>query len=540
MNFFSITQRRPFFSFPWASIILTAALALPMVTVPVGCGGSNSSDNPGGDEGDGVEMPGDADAEWTFMVYLNGDNELGASEQGYDGASDDLSEMTSGMMAAGAASDKVNVIVLYDQSTLSADSSTRLYRITRKGRTKLASDGTIFTGKEADMSLPNTLKKFGAWAVRKYPAKKYALILWDHGGGWRGGNNCADENAPDNMSRRCGRAFRTLGTKKPKAAFREFSYDDTDGVDADGYYSSISLADGAYGRALAGITSTIGGKLNLLGFDACLMGMYETAAASAPYADYLVASAESEPGTGWAYDGFMKALGNTPTMDARTLATRIVNDYADQVYYYMGRKLRFSATLAACDLSAMENLTAKLDAFGNEMKAAANDAASRNVIASLAGQVQRYSYQEHADLMHLAMLVSEKTNELPASLTASAGDLKTALSEATFHYRSQSELNYWGYTHENAYGMAVFFPESIDCAYYKQNPNYSFVYDSAEYNYGEDYIYSMKECVYYPEEPDGDVAWYSLGELKNYRKAGWSRGWSEFLEEYYGQNRSER
>jgi hypothetical protein len=42
-------------------------------------------------------------------------------------------------------------------------------------------------------------------------------------------------------------------------------------------------------------------KIDILGFDACLMSMYEIGAVLAPYANYLLASELLEPGTGWDY-----------------------------------------------------------------------------------------------------------------------------------------------------------------------------------------------------------------------------------------------
>lgn len=42
-------------------------------------------------------------------------------------------------------------------------------------------------------------------------------------------------------------------------------------------------------------------KIDVLGFDACLMSMYEIGSVLAPYANYLLASELLEPGTGWDY-----------------------------------------------------------------------------------------------------------------------------------------------------------------------------------------------------------------------------------------------
>lgn len=45
-------------------------------------------------------------------------------------------------------------------------------------------------------------------------------------------------------------------------------------------------------------------RLNWIGFDACLMGSLEVASVCAPYADYMIASQELEPGRGWDYTCF--------------------------------------------------------------------------------------------------------------------------------------------------------------------------------------------------------------------------------------------
>lgn len=94
---------------------------------------------------------------------------------------------------------------------------------------------------------------------------------WDHGGGWTGMG--ADET------------------------------NDEDGLGID------EIAQGLdEGMAAAGVST-----LDLLGFDACLMATYEVASTLAPYADYMVASEELEPGHGWNY-----AHGRPPGSHGRT------------------------------------------------------------------------------------------------------------------------------------------------------------------------------------------------------------------------------
>ena len=52
--------------------------------------------------------------------------------------------------------------------------------------------------------------------------------------------------------------------------------------------------------------------LSFIGFDACLMGSLEVACAVSPYAEYMIASQETEPASGWPY-GFLPGLVDDET-----------------------------------------------------------------------------------------------------------------------------------------------------------------------------------------------------------------------------------
>ena len=44
---------------------------------------------------------------------------------------------------------------------------------------------------------------------------------------------------------------------------------------------------------------------DFIGFDACLMATVETALVASNYADYMIASEETEPGVGWYYTDWL-------------------------------------------------------------------------------------------------------------------------------------------------------------------------------------------------------------------------------------------
>ena len=134
----------------------------------------------------------------------------------------------------------------------------------------------------ANMAKPETLADFMNWGVNAYPADRYDLILWNHGGGSMLGFG-ADEQYSGYMMR----------LQQLKKAF--------EAVDR---------------------------HFDFVGFDACLMGTVETAYMLSPFADYLIASEEMEPGNGWYYTNFVKMLLKDPEISAEKLGRQIVDDFA--------------------------------------------------------------------------------------------------------------------------------------------------------------------------------------------------------------------
>jgi len=212
--------------------------------------------------------------EWTFMVYLNGDNNL-------DSFGDkDLEEM----MKVGS-NGKVNIIVLRDYGV---SQSSKIYYV-NKGSTKTVKD----FGDNVDTGDVNTLVEFFKFAKEKYPSKHYFVDIWNHGGGW----------------------VKARGQMLEKG----ISYDDTSG----NYINTPQL-----GVALDQIKKLNGGNnIDILGMDACFMAMAEVIYEVANTVNYVVASEETELGDGWDYKALLSGLTKKPTMTAEALAILEVTTY---------------------------------------------------------------------------------------------------------------------------------------------------------------------------------------------------------------------
>ncbi|MEW6102810.1 MAG: S8 family serine peptidase [bacterium] len=242
---------------------------------------------------------------WTFIVYLDADNDLESA------AIDDFLEMSSI-----GSNENVNIVVQFDRisyydSNYGNWTGTKRFYIT-KDMTPYPENAIDDIG-EANMGDPNTLKNFINWAKGSYPANNYALILWDHGSGWK---------------------TKAL-EKKPKCV----CYDDTSDGD------SLSLKE---------LRETLSSceKINLIGFDACLMAMAEVAHQIKDCGNIMVASEDVEPNDGWAYDKILVSIGSVTT--SSLLAETIVQTYVSS---YPGSD---EITLSSIDLLKVGSLALSL------------------------------------------------------------------------------------------------------------------------------------------------------------------------------------
>ena len=74
-------------------------------------------------------------------------------------------------------------------------------------------------------------------------------------------------------------------------------------------------------------SASLGKPIDIVGFDACLMSMLETAYAFRKSSSLLVASEELEPGAGWDYDYFLSRLLSKPSITPLELSKTIVEAY---------------------------------------------------------------------------------------------------------------------------------------------------------------------------------------------------------------------
>lgn len=252
-----------------------------------------------------TKLKGNGDDIVTLMVYLCGSD----LETQAGAATLDLIEMIKADVG-----DHINVIVETGGASAWA---TDVMDPNANQRWRVADNDLYLleSNKASNMSEGSTLRDFVTFSAENFPADRYMLLLWDHGGGTVDG----------------------------------FAYDERFHNDT---MMSISELDQALSEA--------GVVFDMIGFDCCLMSTVETAFMVEKHADFMVASQRVEPGTGWHYTPWLEALAKNPSMPTPELGKVIIDSYiAEGRGGFSGSEL----TLSMTDLSYIPALFAELYQF---------------------------------------------------------------------------------------------------------------------------------------------------------------------------------
>jgi hypothetical protein len=346
---------------------------------------------------------------WTFMVYIAGDNNLDSA------ARKDLLEMK-----AVGSSDEINVIAQLDGLR---QSDCCRYYIRRGGALQ---EDVVERLPEANTGDPRALDDFLAWAAERYPAEHYALVLWNHGMGWKDEDVYSGlaRQTPPNVRLTRGQV-RGLASGKPAHALfrstieelaaeaaltqRAILYDDSSADFLDNVEMKAVL-DQAAARFMH--------KIDLLGCDACLMNMLEVAYQVRGSCQYLVASQEEEPGDGWPYDLILGKLTANPQMTPALLAATIVQEYNR---FYRENYPNLPVTQSALDLDKLEALAEAVDQLADTLRATLEaDWKGGNAMISLAlYEAQKFADRDYVDLIHLCQLLARQNPETAVAGAAS-------------------------------------------------------------------------------------------------------------------------
>ena len=168
-----------------------------------------------------------------------------------------------------------------------------------------------------------------------------------------------------------------------------------------------------------------------IGFDACLMATLETALVCNDYADYMIASEESEPGTGWYYTNWLNMLSKDTAVDTVTLGKKVIDDF---VSTSLQSSARSQVSLSIIDLAEMQGtVPPALNSFATSTTALIKGNQYKTVSSARAGarQFASSSRINQIDLVHFAQrLGTAEGNALANALLGCVKYNKTNISNA--------------------------------------------------------------------------------------------------------------
>jgi predicted acetyltransferase len=284
------------------------------------------------------------------------------------------------------------------------------------------------------MGDPNTLRDFVEWTTTEFPADNYALILWNHGDGWKSINNWvpwADDDLKDT---------------KDAGSSRGICVDNTNSD----YLTLQETEDALTGK-----------YVQLLGYDACLMHMVEVVYQVMTNAGVSVGSEEVEPGDGWPYDTILADLTVTPTMTENALGTVIVDRYMGS-YGYTG-----SETQSAVDNLELPNLVTAVDNLAQALMTEINGGHVADV-QQARSETEEIYYNYYIDLYHFA----EKIQLYVPGAAAQAQAVMNSVGVAVYEEAHGTSV-------PNDHGLSIYYPRVEDGAWSVSTngdniPEYSF------------------------------------------------------------------
>ncbi|MBE5841113.1 MAG: peptidase C11 [Butyrivibrio sp.] len=350
----------------------------------------------------------------TIMVYM-----CGADLESRSGmASKDIQEMLKADLG-----NNINLLIYTGgarqwQNNVVSSTTNQIYQI-KNGKLNLLVDNVG----NLPMTKPDTLSSYIKWAATNYPADRFELIFWNHGGGSTGG----------------------------------YGYDEK-------FASAGSMS-------LAGINTALkdgGVTFDFVGFDTCLMATVENALVVSNYADYLVASEETEPGVGWYYTDWLTAFGKNTSMDTLEIGKNIIDSFTNACAQTCpGQK----TTLSLIDLAELSQTVPQELADFSKDTANMINSDEYSAVSTARSSSREFASSSRIDQIDLVDFANRMG-------TTEAKELANALKSSIKYNRTSSNMT-------NAYGLSIYFP-------YKQSSKVDSMVNTYE-NIGMDEDYA--KCI---------------------------------------------
>lgn len=323
---------------------------------------------------------------WTVAVYMAADNNLA-----FPGVQD-IEEME-----AATRDPEIQVVV---QAEFNAEAlakygctgpscigltsfNTFRYVVSSSTVSRIGPDGEVTSLSNRNMADPAQLTEFIQWARATAPSERLVLVPWNHGGGYTG----LLEDATSSP-----------GVLMGMAHFR----------------SALQAAGGA--------------PIDIIDFDMCLMGAYETLISLQGLARYAVFSEEVTPGAGNDYTRLLNGMRSVNLEDGSAIAGTIAD-----AFYVGFEGASSSITISAYDLTAFAAFDQALSSLASHLK---SDLTTYGPLTAQAGSnALRFSMPELTDVLNFADSLEARVAD--ATIRADITALRMAATATTFRLRNR-------------------------------------------------------------------------------------------------------
>jgi hypothetical protein len=337
---------------------------------------------------------------WTAMLYMSGDNNLCDSYPYL------IQRMERELGPRIGPDGFLTVAVLFDGNGGYCDDYDGTTRFVVQPEARYQAGLTRWDMGELDMGNPDTLVSFATWAMQNYPAQHYYLALDNHGGGFSG-----------------------------------ISWDDTDG------HHNINPSE--LQGALKQITAGGQHRIDVLAYEACLMGLYELAYDMHEFVDYLFFFQTISWTNGASYPSYLGHERFSAASDGHDLGKIMFEVYYDAV--------RAVYAVSLIDLGQMEQVQVALSEWADALAALAGT--SQAELAAARQDAQKIdtngdnslsTTDSYIDLWDLAAQTEARGLAVPQSAALQVA-LDAAVVSTAAH--SSASLDY-----SRTHGLSIFWP----------------------------------------------------------------------------------
>ncbi|MCF7900138.1 hypothetical protein K9K77_01380 [Candidatus Babeliales bacterium] len=397
--------------------------------------------------------------ECTTLIYIAADNDL-----------DIFAERNIKQMMKVGQSEHLNIVLCVNTSEKKYSIKTTKIISIEKNNARILKKTTL--PQYTDSGKSETLVDFCTYAIEEFPARNYVLIFWNHGTGAldpfvRRQIPTSDiflfDAESDPSTSPCYLDNLTL-TNNLRPPLKAICFDDSTGN---------FLTEKTMVSALQQICEgpLKGKKFDIIGFDACLMAMIETAFSIKDFANIMVASQEVELGAGWDYKKVF-----TPflfkNLSPHEFGKHIVEAYS-KTYNFID-----DFTLSCIDLTKIDPLVQNIQQLAQFLHSRCTKKSNTLFFDLIKASRHKHSCThfdepDYIDLHHFYKNLLHNVAHLPHCnnniLIQEIDDLKRLLITGMEFMQQTVIMRSAGKYFPEAQGLSIYFPEHTIHKSYKSN-----------------------------------------------------------------------